>query len=87
MVVGIDTYHDSVKKGASVVGFVASLVHTWTRFYSRTVIQKPNQELSDHFTFLFEGKTVGHGRSQQGVWVPFWTPKPLKTTPQDTQFF
>ena len=28
----------------------------------------------------------GHGLSQQGVWVPFWTPKPLKRTPQDTQF-
>ena len=28
-----------------------------------------------------------HGLSQQGVWVPFWTPKPLKITPQDTQIF
>ena len=28
-----------------------------------------------------------HGLSQQGVWVPFWTPKPLKRTHQDTQFF
>ena len=28
-----------------------------------------------------------HGLSQQGVWVPFWTPKPLKRTPQDTQIF
>ena len=27
-----------------------------------------------------------HGLSQQGVWVPFWTPKPLKSTPQDTHF-
>ena len=27
-----------------------------------------------------------HSLSQQGVWVPFWTPKPLKRTPQDTQF-
>ena len=26
-----------------------------------------------------------HGLSQQGVWVPFWTPKPLKRSPQDTQ--
>ena len=26
-----------------------------------------------------------HGLSQQGGWVPFWTPKPLKRTPQDTQ--
>ena len=28
-----------------------------------------------------------HGLSQQGAWVPLWTPKPLKRTPQDTQFF
>ena len=30
---------------------------------------------------------LNHGLSQQGVWVPFWTPKPLKRTPQDTQIF
>ena len=30
---------------------------------------------------------LDHDLSQQGVWVPFWTPKPLKRTPQDTQFF
>ena len=28
-----------------------------------------------------------YGLSQQGIWVPFWTPKPLKRTPQDTHFF
>ena len=28
-----------------------------------------------------------HGLSQQGVWVSFWTPKPLKTTSQDIQIF
>ena len=28
-----------------------------------------------------------HGLSQQGVWVSFWTPIPLKSTPQDTQIF
>ena len=32
---------------------------------------------------IFKG--LGHGLSQQGVWVLFWTPKPLKRTPQDTQ--
>ena len=26
-----------------------------------------------------------HGLSQQGVWVPFWTPKSWKRTPQNTQ--
>ena len=31
--------------------------------------------------------TLDHGLSQQGVWVPFWTPKPLKRTPQHTQIF
>ena len=31
--------------------------------------------------------SVYHGLTQQGVWVPFWTPKPLKRTPQDTQIF
>ena len=30
---------------------------------------------------------IAHGLSQQGVWVSFWTPKPLKRTPQDTQIF
>ena len=30
-------------------------------------------------------KTPRHGLSQQGVWVPFWTPIPFKRTPQDTQ--
>ena len=29
-------------------------------------------------------RRVSHGLSQQGVWVLFWTPKPLKRTPQDT---
>ena len=28
-----------------------------------------------------------HGLSQQGVWASFWTPKPLKSTSQDTQIF
>ena len=28
-----------------------------------------------------------HGLSQQGVWVSFWTNKPLNSTPQDTQIF
>ena len=32
---------------------------------------------------ISEGKS--HRLSQQGVWVPFWTPKLLKRTPQDTQ--
>ena len=32
MVLGIDVYHDSLTKGRSVVGFVASLNQTLTRY-------------------------------------------------------
>ena len=39
-------------------------------------------------------ETLEHGYSSEsesypmhGVWVLFWTPKPLKRTPQDTQIF
>ena len=31
MVVGIDTYHDSAKKGRSVMGFIASMNGSLTR--------------------------------------------------------
>jgi len=47
MVVGIDTYHDSSKKGRSVGGFVASLNKTFTRYYSETIFQSSMQELID----------------------------------------
>ena len=30
---------------------------------------------------------VEHDLSQQGVWVFFWAPKSIKSTPQDTQIF
>ena len=42
-----------------------------------------------HFLILYrywvpELSPLVHGLSQQGIWVLFWTPKPLKRTPQDT---
>lgn len=45
MVVGIDTYHDSAKKGRSVGGFVASLNDSLTRYYSQATMQMSHQEL------------------------------------------
>ena len=39
------------------------------------------------FKLLFFAHSANHGLSQQGAWVPFWTPKPLKRTSQDTQKF
>ena len=40
-----------------------------------------------HFSTNTTWLCANHGLSQQGAWVPFWTPKPLKRTPQDTQIF
>lgn len=45
MICGIDTYHDSTKKENSVSAFVASLNPTYTRWYSRAIIQKQKEEL------------------------------------------
>lgn len=45
MICGIDTYHAGNKKENSVSAFVASLNSTYTRWYSRAVIQTPKEEL------------------------------------------
>ncbi|VDI77989.1 aubergine [Mytilus galloprovincialis] len=47
MVVGIDTYHDSAKKGRSVGGIVCSMNRNLTRYYSSTTFQMQTQELVD----------------------------------------
>jgi len=45
MVVGIDTYHDTLRRGRSVAGFVASLNNTCTRYYTCARFQQPGEEL------------------------------------------
>lgn len=45
MICGIDTYHDAAKKDNSVSALVASLNGTYTKWYSRAVIQKQKEEL------------------------------------------
>jgi aubergine-like protein len=45
MVVGIDTYHDSAKKGRSVGAFVASMNQRITKYYSRCALQSSQEEL------------------------------------------
>ncbi|CAF0742824.1 unnamed protein product [Didymodactylos carnosus] len=47
MVIGMDSYHDSKRKGASVGAFVASINPSCTRFYSRIIYQRTAQELMD----------------------------------------
>ena len=38
-------------------------------------------------TFVFTTYCIRESPSKQGVSVSFWTPEPLKSTPQDTHFF
>ncbi|CAG2185706.1 AUB [Mytilus edulis] len=55
MVIGIDSYHDSAKKGRSVGGVVASINPALTRYYSRCTFQHSMQELSDGLKVCMKG--------------------------------
>ncbi|XP_054660753.1 piwi-like protein 2 isoform X2 [Grus americana] len=47
MVIGMDVYHCRSKGMRSVTGFVASMNHVLTKWYSRVVFQMPHQEIAD----------------------------------------
>lgn len=49
MVVGVDIHHDTSKVHQSVMGFVASVNSTLTRWYSRVTFQTPSEELISGF--------------------------------------
>ncbi|KAI1900832.1 hypothetical protein AGOR_G00053920 [Albula goreensis] len=49
MVIGVDVHHDTSKKNRSVMGFVASLNSSLTRWYSRVTFQMPNEEIISGF--------------------------------------
>ena len=45
MICGVDTYHEGAQKANSVVGFVANMNQTCTRWYSRVAVQQRGEEL------------------------------------------
>uniref|UniRef100_A0A3Q0SJX5 Piwi-like protein 2 n=1 Tax=Amphilophus citrinellus TaxID=61819 RepID=A0A3Q0SJX5_AMPCI len=49
MVVGVDVHHDPSKAHQSVMGFVASVNSSITRWYSRVTFQTPSEELIHGF--------------------------------------
>ena len=55
MVVGIDSYHDSAKKGRSVGAFIASMNQSLTRYHSRCAFQHNMQELMDALKLCLQG--------------------------------
>ncbi|KAK2505471.1 hypothetical protein MC885_006647, partial [Smutsia gigantea] len=55
MVIGMDVYHDPSRGMRSVVGFVASISLTLTKWYSRVVFQMPQQEIVDSLKLCLVG--------------------------------
>ncbi|XP_038602626.1 piwi-like protein 2 [Tachyglossus aculeatus] len=55
MVIGMDVYHDPRKGMRSVVGFVASVNPSFTKWYSRVVFQMPHQEIVDSLKLCLLG--------------------------------
>ncbi|XP_072341649.1 piwi-like protein 2 [Scyliorhinus torazame] len=47
MVIGMDVYHDPVRGKQSVVGFVASINTSMTKWFSKVAFQMPHQEIID----------------------------------------
>ena len=71
MVVGVDTYHDSAKKGRSVGAFVASMNKTLTRYYSNCGFQSSHEELQNNLCTFMRGMTRAVPMSLWGrVWEP-----------------
>jgi hypothetical protein len=56
MVVGIDTYRDSQSRSSQMVGFVASINPTCTRYYSRVVEQRSSTDLISGLKSCMQGK-------------------------------
>ncbi|XP_041456323.1 piwi-like protein 1 [Lytechinus variegatus] len=52
MVIGIDSYHDSLSKGRSVMGFVASMNQSLTSFYSCCAFQHTSGEFGTNLATL-----------------------------------
>ncbi|XP_047616467.1 piwi-like protein 2 [Phacochoerus africanus] len=55
MVIGIDVYHDPSRGMRSVVGFVASINLTLTKWHSQVVFQMPHQEIVDSLKLCLVG--------------------------------
>eukprot|EP00095_Tigriopus_kingsejongensis_P011291 maker-scaffold14_size734282-snap-gene-2.24 protein:Tk11291 transcript:maker-scaffold14_size734282-snap-gene-2.24-mRNA-1 annotation:"piwi-like protein 1" len=53
MVVGMDVYHDPGQRGQSIAGVVTSLNQRYSRWFSTTCHQRPQQELVDALKIAF----------------------------------
>jgi len=56
MVVGIDTYRDSQSHSSQMVGFVASINPSCTRYYSRVIEERNHKDLISGLKICMQGK-------------------------------
>jgi hypothetical protein len=56
MVVGIDTYRDSQSRSSQMVGFVASINPSCTRYYSRVIEERNHKDLILGLKTCMQGK-------------------------------
>ncbi|KAK1342439.1 hypothetical protein QTO34_015204 [Cnephaeus nilssonii] len=79
MVVGMDVYHDPGKGMRSVVGFVASINLTLTKWYSRVVFQMPHQEIVDSLKLCLVGSLKKFYEVRRMSILKFWDFEALPT--------
>ena len=58
MIIGIDTYRDSQSRSSHMVGFVASINATCTRYYSRVIEQRSQQDLISGLKRSMQGNSL-----------------------------
>ena len=70
MVVGMDSYHDSLNKGKSVGAMVASLNNQCTRYFSKTELHPSKDELMRNLNVLFVGGFASFSVIiTRGLWI------------------
>jgi aubergine-like protein len=67
MICGIDTYHDSEKKKASVCAFVATTNENKSKYFSRATIQSTHQELSNNLTITVKSACEHYRKVNNGL--------------------
>ena len=58
MIIGIDTYRDSQSRSSQMIGFVASINATCTRYYSRVIEQRTQQDLISGLKRSMKGDVI-----------------------------
>ena len=60
MLIGADVHHNATHKKESVVGFCATMNSSFTKYYSRTLVQPKGQEIMDNLADLVEDSIIAY---------------------------